>query len=205
MTNNYQESRGGRITREQRQIQNGHRSTIIWFTGLSGAGKTTISQAVDEHLHRMGFRTFVLDGDKLRRGLCRDLGFSTEERIENIRRIGEVAKLFLEAGVIVLVALISPFRKDRDQARAMVSPGEFYEIFCQCPLEVCEGRDTKGLYRLTRSGEIQNFTGISSPYEPPLNPDLILDTATHSVEDCVKSALELISQNGIVRPELLTP
>lgn len=164
------------VTRIRREAQNGHRGAILWFTGLSGAGKSTLAHAVEEQLHQMGCRTFVLDGDNVRHGLCGDLGFSEKDRMENIRRIGEVTKLFMEAGVIVLTAFISPFRADRDKVRAMVGAGDFYEIYCQCPLELCEQRDVKGLYKKARSGEIQQFTGISSPYEPPLNPELIVDT-----------------------------
>lgn len=164
------------VTRMRREAQNGHRGAILWFTGLSGAGKSTLAHAVEEQLHQMGCRTFVLDGDNVRHGLCGDLGFSEKDRMENIRRIGEVTKLFMEAGVIVLTAFISPFRADRDKVRAMVGAGDFYEIYCECPIELCEQRDVKGLYKKARSGEIKQFTGISSPYEPPLNPELIVDT-----------------------------
>lgn len=164
------------VTRIRREAQNGHRGAILWFTGLSGAGKSTLAHAVEEQLHQMGCRTFVLDGDNVRHGLCGDLGFSEKDRVENIRRIGEVTKLFMEAGVIVLTAFISPFRADRDKVRAMVGAGDFYEIYCQCPLELCEQRDVKGLYKKARLGEIQQFTGISSPYESPLSPELIVDT-----------------------------
>ncbi len=195
----------GKISREQREFQNGHRSTILWFTGLSGSGKSTVTQAVDEQLHRMGYRTFVLDGDNIRKGLCSDLGFSSEDRMENIRRIGEVAKLFLDAGVIVLVAFISPFRKDRDRVRTMTEAGEFFEVFCKCPLQVCESRDPKGLYAKARAGEIKNFTGISSPYEEPEHPDLILKTDIWTIEECIEQVLELISKKDIIRPECSTP
>lgn len=195
----------GKISREQRELQNGHRSAILWFTGLSGSGKSTITQAVDERLHRMGFRTFVLDGDNIRRGLCSDLGFSVEDRMENIRRIGEVSKLFLDAGIIVLVAFISPFQKDRERVRAMTSAGEYLEVFCKCPLKVCEQRDPKGLYARARAGEIKDFTGISSPYEEPTAPDLVLETDVLLVEECIAKVLNLISENGIVRPECTTP
>src|SRR3990167_7212689 len=135
------------VTRARREAQNGHRGAIIWFTGLSGAGKSTLAHAVEEQLHQMGCRTFVLDGDNVRHGLCGDLGFSTADRVENIRRVGEVAKLFMEAGVIVLTAFISPFREDRNKVRAMVQPGEFIENYCQCPINICEQRDVKGLYK----------------------------------------------------------
>lgn len=195
----------GKISREQRELQNGHRSAILWFTGLSGAGKSTITQAVDERLHRMGFRTFVLDGDNIRRGLCSDLEFSDGDRVENIRRIGEVSKLFLDAGIIVLVAFISPFRKDRERVRTMTRAGEFLEVFCKCPLPVCEQRDPKGLYARARAGEIKDFTGISSPYEEPVTPDLVLETNVYPLEECITKVLDLIAKNGIVRPECTTP
>ena len=174
------------VTRARREAQNGHRGAIIWFTGLSGAGKSTLAHAVEEHLHQMGCRTFVLDGDNVRHGLCGDLGFSAADRVENIRRVGEVAKLFMEAGVIVLTAFISPFRGDRNKVRAMVQPGEFVEIYCQCPVEVCEQRDTKGLYKKARAGEIGQFTGISSPYEAPDSPELVVNTSERSLQDCVQ-------------------
>jgi len=159
---------------------------------LSGAGKSTLAHEVEEHLHRMGCRTFVLDGDNVRHGLCGDLGFSTADRVENIRRIGEVAKLFMEAGVIVLTAFISPFRADRDKVRAMVKPGEFVEIYCQCPIEVCEQRDAKGLYKKARAGEIVQFTGISSPYEAPDKPELTVDTSSQSLDECVRQVVVIL-------------
>jgi adenylylsulfate kinase len=177
------------VTRERREAMNNHRGAILWFTGLSGAGKSTLAHAVEEHLHRMECQTFVLDGDNVRHGLCGDLGFSAADRVENIRRIGEVAKLFMEAGVIVLTAFISPFREDRNKVRAMVQPGEFIEIYCQCPIEVCEQRDVKGLYKKARAGEIAQFTGVSSVYEPPNAPELVIDTAEMDLHDCVQKVL----------------
>lgn len=185
------------VTRERREAQNGHRGAIVWFTGLSGAGKSTLAHAVEEHLHRAGCRTFVLDGDNVRHGLCADLGFSAEDRVENIRRIGEVAKLFMEAGVIVLTAFISPFREDRNKVRAMVRPGEFIEVYCQCTVEVCEQRDAKGLYRKARAGEIAQFTGISSPYEAPDASELVVNTSEKSLPDCVQQVIAVLAQGGI--------
>ncbi|WP_435627695.1 adenylyl-sulfate kinase [Candidatus Ferrigenium straubiae] len=185
------------VTRERREAQNGHRGAIVWFTGLSGAGKSTLAHAVEEHLHQAGCRTFVLDGDNVRHGLCADLGFSAADRAENIRRVGEVAKLFMEAGVIVLTAFISPFREDRDRVRTMVRPGEFIEVHCQCPVEVCEQRDVKGLYRKARAGEIAQFTGISSPYEAPDAPELVVNTSENSLPDCVQQVIAVLAQNGI--------
>lgn len=186
------------VTRLRREQLNGHKSVILWFTGLSGAGKSTLAHAVEEALHRMGCRTFVLDGDNVRHGLCSDLGFSAEAREENIRRVGEVAKLFIEAGVIVLAAFISPFRKDREQVRSMVPHGDFLEIYCRCPLEVCEARDVKGLYKRARAGEIPDFTGISSPYEEPVDPQLIVNTGNRPLEDCVAQVLALLRERGLI-------
>ena len=186
------------VTRERRQGQNNHKSVILWFTGLSGAGKSSLAHAVEERLHEMNCRTYVLDGDNVRHGLCGDLGFSDADRSENIRRIAEVAKLFLEAGVISLTAFISPFREEREAARKLVPHGDFLEIYCNSPIEVCEQRDVKGLYRRARAGEIKDFTGISSPYEAPLRPELTVDTGNSSIEDCVGSVIELLRSRGIV-------
>lgn len=185
------------VTRERHERQNGHRSAILWFTGLSGAGKSTIAHAVEERLHELGCRTFVFDGDNVRHGLCSDLGFSNEDRAENIRRIGEVAKLFVEAGTIALTAFISPFRDDRDRVRNLVPPGDFLEIYCRCPIEVCESRDEKGNYAKARAGFISHFTGISAPYQPPLNADLMLDTDNCGIEESIATALVLLRQRGV--------
>lgn len=186
------------ILREHRQQQNGHGSAILWFTGLSGAGKSTLAHAVEERLHAMGCRTYVLDGDNVRHGLCGDLGFSAADRTENIRRIGEVAKLMMDAGVITLAAFISPFRANRDQVRHMVAPGEFIEIYCHCPVDVCESRDVKGLYQRARSGEVKEFTGISSPYEPPLAPELQVNTATQPLQTGVAQVLDYLGTHGLL-------
>ncbi|MFQ6023454.1 MAG: adenylyl-sulfate kinase [Acidiferrobacterales bacterium] len=186
------------VTRTRREKQNNHKSAALWFTGLSGSGKSTIAHTVEEQLHQRGCRTFVFDGDNVRHGLCSDLGFSREDRAENIRRIGEMVRLFIEAGVIALTAFISPFRRDRDFVRGLVTPGDFIEIYCRCPLEVCESRDVKGLYRKARAGEIPDFTGISSPYEEPSNPDLILDTGNDSLADCTEHLLDLLVARGVL-------
>ncbi len=188
------------ITRELREKRNQHKSAILWFTGLSGAGKSTLAHAVEERLHHMGCATFVLDGDNIRHGLCNDLGFSDADRVENIRRIGETAKLMVEAGVITLTAFISPFRSDRQKARSLVSHGDFLEIYCQCTLDVCEQRDVKGLYKKARNGEIDHFTGISSPYEVPENPELIVPTDHQSVQDSVDLVIGLLQARNIVQP-----
>ena len=186
------------VTRARREAQNGHRGAIIWFTGLSGAGKSTLAHAVEEELHQMGCRTFVLDGDNVRHGLCGDLGFSAKDRIENIRRIGEVAKLFMEAGVIVLTAFISPFRADRERVRGMVEHGDFIEIFCDSTIEVCESRDVKGIYKKARAGQIADFTGISSPYEAPENPEITVNTGEAELDACVQQVIDKIMQRGVV-------
>lgn len=191
------------VTRSRREHLNSHRSVLLWFTGLSGSGKSTLAHAVEERLHATSQRTFVLDGDNVRHGLCGDLAFSDEARVENIRRIGETAKLFLEAGVITLTAFISPFQADRERVRSILPKGDFLEIFCSCPLNICEDRDVKGLYKKARSGEIKNFTGISSPYEEPESPDLIIDTHTLSLDECVEKVLDLLHFRRIIeKPDL---
>lgn len=185
-------------SRADRQYQNGHRSVILWFTGLSGAGKSTLAHAVERRLYEIGCRTYVLDGDNVRHALCSDLGFSAADRGENIRRIGEVAKLFIDAGMIILTAFISPYREDRARVRAMVGPEDFVEIYCRCDLETCEKRDVKGIYAKARQGAIKEFTGISSPYEVPENPDLVVDTGSLSLENCVDSVLLLMRERGVI-------
>ena len=187
------------VTRKRRQKQNGHSSTIIWFTGLSGSGKSTLAHAVEEELHRKGIRTFVFDGDNVRHGLCGDLGFSEEDRTENIRRVGQMAKLFIESGVIALTAFISPFQVDRQRVRMMVDHDEdFIEVYCDCPIEVCEDRDVKGLYQRARKGEISDFTGISSPYEKPENAELIVNTAKLTIEESVVEVINMLESRGII-------
>lgn len=186
------------VTRSRRKAQNGHKSTIVWFTGLSGAGKSTLAHAVEERLYQAGCRTFVLDGDNVRHGLCADLGFSDEARTENIRRVGEAAKLFIEAGVIVLTAFISPFRSDRERVRLLVEPGDFLEVYCQCALDVCETRDVKGLYKKARAGQIKDFTGISSPYEAPHAPELVVDTDAQSLEASVELVLAMLRRRAVI-------
>lgn len=186
------------VTRELREKQNNHKSAVLWFTGLSGSGKSTLAHALEDRLHKMGVRTFVLDGDNVRHGLCSDLGFSDNDRTENIRRIGEIAKLFLEAGVIVLTAFISPFRQDRELARSVSPHGDFYEIFCDASLEICESRDVKGLYTKARAGVIPQFTGISSPYEAPDAPELRVDTGEAPLEECVEQVIKLLANQGVV-------
>lgn len=177
-----------------RQEKNHHRSLLIWLTGLSGAGKSTIANALAHRLHNEGCSTYVLDGDNVRHGLNRDLGFSDSDRSENIRRIGEVAKLFVDAGIITIAAFISPFRDDRERVRALVGSGDYLEIYCRCPLDICEQRDVKGLYKKARTGELAHFTGLSSAYEAPDKPDLILDTDRQSLEGSVEQIFALLTQ-----------
>lgn len=187
------------VDRGDREERNGHKSVVLWFTGLSASGKSTLAHAVEERLHSSGCQTYVLDGDNVRHGLCSDLGFSLEDREENLRRIGEVAKLMVEAGVIVLTAFISPMRKDRERVRSLFPHGDFLEVYCAASLEVCESRDPKGLYRRARAGEIAEFTGISSPYEAPINPELRCDTGSEPVEQNVDSVMEMLTALGVIR------
>lgn len=189
------------VTRIRREALNGHRGAILWFTGLSGAGKSTLAHAVEEELHQNGYRTFVLDGDNIRHGLCSDLGFTPEDRIENIRRVGEVAKLFMQAGIIVLTAFISPYHVERERVRGLVEHGDFIEIYCDSPVEICESRDVKGLYKKARAGLIPEFTGISSPYETPLNPELIVSTGKTSLESCVQQVIDELKLRGIIKQD----
>ena len=174
----------------------GHAGAVIWFTGLSGAGKSTIAHALEEYLHQRGAHTYVLDGDNIRHGLCGDLGFSPADRHENIRRIGELAKLFIDAGIIVLTAFISPIREDRARIRDMIG-ADFIEVYCRCPLAVCESRDVKGLYKKARAGEIKEFTGIDAPYEEPDNPELVLNSAASSIEQSVETLAAYLCSRGL--------
>jgi adenylylsulfate kinase len=185
------------VTRARREQMNGHKSVVLWFTGLSGAGKSTIAHAVEERLYQLGCRTYVLDGDNVRHGLCGDLGFSITDRHENIRRVGEMTKLYVNAGIIALTAFISPLRADRDQVRRLVGK-DFIEIHCSCPIDICESRDVKGLYKKARAGEIKDFTGISSPYEEPDNPELVIDSNFMTVAESVDAVLACLHSRGIV-------
>lgn len=187
------------VTRARREAQNGHRGAVIWFTGISGSGKSTLAHAVEEELHQRGCRTFVLDGDNVRHGLCRDLDFSHQGRTENIRRVGEVSKLFMEAGVIVLTAFISPYRADRESVRALFAEGDFVEVYCNASLEVCEKRDVKGMYKKARAGQITEFTGITSPYQAPQAPELVLESGVATVTDCVVQLIAEMVRRGILK------
>ncbi len=177
---------------------NRHKAKLLWFTGLSGSGKSTLAHALEEELHQRGCHTYVFDGDNVRHGLCRDLGFSIEDRTENIRRIGEMAKLFVDAGVIALTAFISPIREDRERARGLFPHGDFIEVYVKCSLEKCESRDVKGLYQKARAGEIPEFTGISSPYEAPVKPEINVDTEIDTLEDCIAQILSVLEERGVI-------
>lgn len=204
------------VGREEREELNGHKGCVVWFTGLSACGKSTVANLVDHKLHSMGVHSFVLDGDNIRHGLNAGpgmlkkdhseefakrfgLGFSAQDREENIRRIGSVAKLFAEAGVVAITAFISPYRADRDRVRSTLNDGDFVEIFVDAPLEVCEARDPKGLYKKARAGELKGFTGIDDPYEAPLKPELRLDAATKSAEELADEVLEYLKSSGKIR------
>ena len=186
------------VTRQRRNKLNNHCSIVLWFTGLSGSGKSTLAHALEEKLFQKGCRTFVLDGDNVRHGLNSNLDFSNHGRSENIRRISEVSKLMLESGLIVMAAFISPFNKDREEARKLISNDDFIEIYCKASLETCESRDVKGLYKRARAGEITNYTGIDSPYEVPENPELIIDTDNQSLDGSVSTILSFLKSNGII-------
>lgn len=186
------------VSKTDRHQLNGHKSCVLWFTGLSGSGKSTLANALDYALYQRGMKSYVLDGDNIRHGLNRDLRFGKEDRKENIRRIGEVAKLFVDSGQIVSTAFISPFLEDRDTVRKMFPEGEFIEIFLYCPIDVCETRDPKGLYKKARRGEIAEFTGISSPYEKPKNPEIIIETNNMTIEQSVKEILSYLTERKIL-------
>jgi len=185
------------VNRESIEQRRNHKSAILWFTGLSGSGKSTLANAVNAALFNKGLSTYVLDGDNIRHGLCKDLGFSDSDREENIRRIGEVSKLFLDAGIIVLTAFVSPFSSDREKARRLVKKNDFVEIYCAANLEVCEERDTKGLYAKARAGQIKDFTGISSPYEEPQEPELKVDTGLKSLDESVDDVISKLIELNI--------
>ena len=184
------------VSKQERAQLNGHKGAVLWFTGLSACGKSTVANTVDHMLHSRGVRTYVLDGDNVRMGLNKNLGFSAEDRAENIRRIGEVAKLFADAGTLTLTAFISPYRADRDAVRELLDDGEFIEVLVDASLETCEARDPKGLYKKARSGEIPNFTGISDPYEAPTKPELTLDADSKGIDELAGEVVDYLEQNG---------
>ena len=186
------------VTREGREKLLGHKGAVIWFTGLSASGKSTIAHEVENILHERGCLTYALDGDNVRHGLNKNLGFSPEDREENIRRIGEVAKLFADAGVLAMTAFISPYRADRDKARKLLEDGKFIEVFVDCPVDVCEERDPKGLYKRAKAGEIREFTGISAPYEVPEKAEIVLNTDKLTIEESAQIVVSLLEQRGII-------
>jgi adenylylsulfate kinase len=186
------------ISKEDRQRLSGQKSAVLWFTGLSGSGKSTLANSVEVELFNQNKRTFLLDGDNIRSGLNSNLGFSEADRKENIRRIGEVSKLFVDSNAIVLTAFISPFREDREMVRKTVEAGEFIEVYVQCSLEACEARDPKGLYKKARAGVIKEFTGIDSPYEAPVNPDLVINTESETIEESTQKVISLLKDRGII-------
>ena len=186
-----------KITQKEREFLNGHPAKVIWFTGLSGSGKSTIASRLEEELHKQSWHTYLLDGDNVRMGLNKGLTFSLEDRTENIRRIGEVSKLFVEAGIVVLCAFVSPLKQDRDSVRSLFLKGEFVEVFIDCPLEVCEQRDVKNLYKKARKGELKDFTGISSPFEKPENPEIEIHTAHESIEESVLKLINYLNLSNV--------
>lgn len=188
----------GMIKKEDRKRLNGHKSAIVWFTGLPGSGKSTLAHALEERLFGREVRTFVIDGDNVRTGLNKDLGFSAEDRGENIRRIGEVAKLFVEAGMIVITAFISPYRRDREFVRSLVNKDEFIEVYVKCPLGICEERDVKGHYRMARQGMIRQFTGIDDPYEEPEHPERVIETDRMTVDEGVEEIMRYLEEKGYI-------
>lgn len=192
------------ITIEDRWKANGYKGCLLWFTGLSASGKSTIAHALCKHLIKLGINSYVLDGDNIRHGLNKDLGFSPEDRKENIRRIGEVSKLFIDAGLIIMTAFISPYREDRNNIRKLLKEGEFIEVFIKCPLQECERRDPKGIYKRAKAGEIKEFTGISAPYEEPENPEIILKTDTMSIEECTKMLFNYLVENEYIQAHRYT-
>ncbi len=186
------------VDRQKRQKRNKHKSFVLWFTGLSGSGKSTLAYAIEHELFQRGSSVVVLDGDNIRHGLCSDLGFSPQDRFENMRRVGEAAKLFVESGSIVLAAFVSPYLDDRERVRSRLPHGDFYEVYCECDLSVCESRDPKGLYERARKGEIDNFTGISAPYEEPIKPDMVVNSGTMTVEEEVELIFSRLEAKGLV-------
>ena len=189
-----------KVSKVERAKLSGHSGAVLWFTGLSACGKSTIANTVDHLLHSQGKHTFVLDGDNIRHGLNKNLGFSAADRAENIRRIGEVARLFCDAGVIALTAFISPYRADRDAVRALLQPGEFVEIYVKASIETCEKRDPKGLYKKARAGEIKGFTGIDDPYEAPEHAELVLDSDTKGIDELAAEVVRYLDQAGRLKP-----
>lgn len=196
--NNHTTPHEGKVKRNQRWNLNGHKSALVWLTGLPGSGKSTISHELEYRLFRQNIKTYVLDGDNVRQGLCKDLGFSADDRRENLRRVGEVALLFVDAGILTIAAFASPYRADRRMVRQMFAPGDFIEVYLRCDVTVCEERDPKGLYKKARCGEIKNFTGISDPYEPPEHPEIVLATDRMSIDESVERIVGYLKDKGVI-------
>jgi adenylylsulfate kinase len=190
----------GHVTKEDRERLGGHKGVVVWFTGLSGSGKSTLAREVERRLHERGCRSYVLDGDNIRHGLNKNLGFSPEDREENIRRIGEVARLFADAGLVAMTAFISPYVKDRGAARALNGEGEFIEVYCRCSIEECEKRDTKGLYKKARAGQLKDFTGVDAPYEEPPRPELLIDTDKETIDGAAARIMSYLEEMNIIPP-----
>jgi adenylyl-sulfate kinase len=190
-----------KVSREDREKRSRHKGAVIWLTGLPCSGKSTIAVSLEEKLFQLGCNVYILDGDNIRHGLNSNLGFSPQDREENIRRIGEVAKLFYEAGVMVITAFVSPYKKDRDNVRTKLPKGDFIEVYVKCDIAACENRDTKGLYKKARNGEVKDFTGVSAPYEEPLNPELVIDTSSENIEESVGHLLDYIKMRGYILKE----
>ncbi|MDQ7031953.1 MAG: adenylyl-sulfate kinase [Desulfonauticus sp.] len=189
----------GKINKSQRWIMNKHKSALIWFTGLPGSGKSTLSTELEYRLYNMNIRTYILDGDNIRHGLNKDLNFSPEDRRENLRRVGEVAKLFVDAGILTIAAFASPYLEDRKMVRNLFCDGEFIEVYVKCPLEICEQRDPKGLYKKARNGQIKGLTGLSAPYEPPVNPEIIVETDKMDVNESIRIILDYLDRNNVFK------
>jgi adenylylsulfate kinase len=190
----------GQVTKKDRERLGGHKGVVVWFTGLSGSGKSTLAREVERRLHERGCRSYVLDGDNIRHGLNKNLGFSPEDREENIRRIGEVARLFADAGLVAMTAFISPYVKDRGAARALNGEGEFIEVYCRCSIEECEKRDTKGLYKKARAGQLKDFTGVDAPYEEPPRPELLIDTDKETIDGAAARIMSYLEEMNIIPP-----
>ncbi|MBW1848512.1 MAG: adenylyl-sulfate kinase [Deltaproteobacteria bacterium] len=188
----------GFVSQEDREILHGHKGTAVWLTGLSASGKSTIAHHLEKQLHKMGHSTYVFDGDNVRHGLCEDLGFSGKDRSENIRRIGEMTRLFIDAGIIAITAFISPYKKDREIVRKLTGKDRFIEVYVKCPIDVCESRDPKGIYQKAKKGDIQNFTGISAPYETPENPDITIESNIEDIHSSVKKVLQFLEKRRLI-------
>jgi adenylylsulfate kinase len=191
------------VTVDDRREKYEYKSCVLWFTGLSASGKSTLANALNKKLHDMGVKSYVLDGDNVRHGLNKDLGFSAEDRKENIRRIGEISKLFVDAGLITMTAFISPYKEDRANVRTLLKDGEFIEVYIRCPISECERRDPKGIYKKAKRGEIREFTGISAPYEEPIEPEIVIETDILTLDESLRALMNYLADNGYVKKQLI--